>query len=1371
MTTSSSEQLQFIKSHGPFHFLSPNPDLGDGIKYVIAFLPFEATDEPLELAQTWGDHPGIYLILNATKTALSQSEFEPALQRFLNAPPLKDVRFLWIENPAAQVAKWRFGFLSVESGMVSRFTAFDLRNYSLTVARGSSVSLNEAGDGFNIVEADKGPKGFHLTTGYGANRLSGVGREIRISFRGDTAGCLQFDLTIKRPNPFGSDSQADHVQESELKLLDIGMRLFFRDPQFPGTQTDYYITSTRYPLFYEQDAAAVETLLTDENNATKLLYTKDLVLSATLDPLHPLVQERTYFSFVDSANQNNSIPSNYRTNMGYPVHLTPQSGNRLVFAEGPSAHHAEIDGESKTAPGPYYLMPSGAFKITVPRYSTADSSGTESSLEDNLDDNLLCGISGLEYVKVKAGSLVLLNFVSGQPAFVRAYNSLTALLRDLPKILKSYSKRSLPPDTTDLDMMIEDQVEGEAEEGMGISDTEREQILEIVRRGYFPPGYQFTQKQVEEYNRLEIVEDLINWLRIALQTAASEGVSDGNALTSQGTTSWGYVLSDRGAVYYAQPDQAPLYTAEASSQQFLDYLEIPSVGLPAGLEELQTQKLKADTGIQSLAFPMLPYGNADAHSLADMRQLEISLINNYRRNRIHQISDATNHVTPLSLGGKSKSVGTTPQGLIATYSEDYRTIELLQLMKDTKDKSVSFAGIAHGSALKAALQSNQLFMVISDPESVSANFSTSVLAQFPDATTALDIKSWLFQLGTDHWSKQGTILIFKFHDKPLLDLAQNPDLWSLADDFNGDKIAVSSKLVRLLKQAVEIGKIGGSKERRKYELLARAATQPNWTGILAINVDVPPNSLPDSLKALAAGIDANRFYAQYVGAEVTPVISTGSQMTQQQSSLFGLIDYSNPDIPLADPSGYNFHVPLLSIVFQNSEIADFAAEVLIIMDRLFDEATTLWNSPNGRNILHLQGVVEDHNGKVTYSFGFSGANRFLLSGKVMQEVEIVKAQFATDPLPNPNANPLPVKGRFFFWGRIRFAYLPDFDVLSFGPAPGTADASTPEPDYLSMHNLQIAISFNLNQTSKQVTNREFRFNPNQLAFDLARSGWRRQSLYEKFPLKFSGLRVVKGYDLSLGSFDSAQSIPARGNQLVIAANIKGSYHVRIFDGNGARVIDKGPDAFSANKALEQRLNEALKKQPLNEKTKGELIQEITSSLGYALQDASQTLEKSGYMPVKTPGRSAELGPSWYGLIYELNLGSAGALAGSAGLVVSILAAWNPGEEGLYVGLKLPGSSGGKKEILIQGLLKITFKNIQFVVYPLNPGQTLASLPIETERVVGYLLKIKNVMLKFFVLTLPPSGQTEFILFGDSRDVKRQDKLLGWYASYAKKQAE
>ncbi len=1262
---------QSYENHQLFLSDLATQSLADG--YILGkFAPAD-----LDLKQSWAEEDCVFLFLRAKADIADIADIDDGasltakLKAYLMEPVHRQVRFLWIENPDEPLSQWRSNALSVDTSdgksVISQLSYLDLRNYSFSIARGTSIALDDAGSptGFILNRAANNPEGFELASGYGEQRLHSIGEQVLLPMQGEFAGCVQFNFHVEKKGV-----ETGVFGYPDLRHLDIGFRLFMRDPDFPETGENVYLSSHRYPLIDEDS----------ENDHGYDYYPDQIAFKASFDPLYPLAPERTHLIFQPPTGDfaTTGLPSSYRTNLGYSVHLLPVSDqSRLQFALRPAKPNAE-----EHAQAPFYLIPAGEYELVVPRYLD----GRLQKPDFVAEANVICGLSGLEYVKVTTGSpvKVKLIFVPEQPAYVPAYSSINALLRDLPTILESFSERTLPPDTTDLDMRIE---EGE---GLGISDDDRQKILEIIRQDYFPPHYQFTQAQLEAYNSLEIVEKLIEWLRIALQAATYENVSAGGALTPQATTSWVYVRSGDGAVYYAQPDQAPLYKAEASSQQFLDYLEVPSVGLPNNLDGPQGQSLKDATGYDSLAFPMLPYGNVDAHALVDIRQLETALVNNYRRNRIHKISEATKHVTPLKDkdSASSQRIGTTPQGLIATFSEDCRTIERLQLMKDTNDNLVSFVNIVHGSPLKAALQSNQLFMVISDPAAVNANFSKKV---FTDTTSTLEIKKWLFELGTEHWDKKGTLLIFKFHDKPLLDLAENPDLWSLPNEFNGDKTAiVSQELVRLLKQAVEIGKSGNPKERRKYEVLARAATQPNWTGILALNVDVPLRGLPDSLKALAAGMDPDLFYAQYVGVEVTPVQSTGTELVQQQSSLFGLIDYSNPNIPLADASGYNFHVPLLSIVFQNSEITDFAAEVLIILDRLFDEATTLSNSPDGKNILRLQGVAEEHNGQVTYSFGFSGANHFLLSGKVMQEVEIVKAQFATDPIPDPKASPLPVKGRFFFWGRVKFAYLPDFDVLSFGSLPGTTTAPKPapgedessEPDYLSMSNLQIVLSFELNETtidektSTEVKKREFKFNPNQLAFDLKRSGWRKNSLYEKFPLKLSGFRVVK--------------------------------------------------------------------------------------------DDPQALAKSGYMPVKTPGKAAELGESWYGLTFELNLGSAGALAGGAGLVVSVLAAWNPEKEGLYVGLKLPGSSGGKKEIVIQGLLKIVFKSIQFVVYPLHTDEDLTTLPINAEREVGYLLKIKNVILKFFVLSFPPSGQTEFILFGDPRDVKRKDKLLGWYAAYARK---
>lgn len=1241
------------------------PELSSG--YLRAqFAPHE-----LALAQLWAAEAGVILFLRARTSELDVPALEARLREFLLDPLNQRVRVLWIENPADSVVEWRSHSLSVATvdgaREISRLSYIDLRNYSFSIGAGVRIALDQARAG--LVLTRNSNTAFELASGFGAHRFHQVGEQIFVPLQGQLAGCLQFDFHLER-----SGEQTQIFGYPAAAALDIGFRVFFRDPDFPESGAKYYLASHRYPLIQERSQ--------DDHGYS--FYPETIGFRVSLDPLYPLAARRCYFAFssVTGSLAATGIPSAYRTNRGYSVHVIPIADeSRLQFALRP----ALLD-PAEQATAPLYLVPAGNYGIQVPNYETG-------ALEPVA--HVVCGFSGVEYVKISHDDSTRLVFVPGQPAFAHGFVSVASLVRDLPTILESYSQTGvkLDPDTLDLDMPIEDT--GQDDGALGITDQGRRDMLEIIRKDYFPPGYQFSDAQLKAYDELEIVEDLIVWLQKALQSASFATRVDGPPLASYPDTAWAYIREDSGVVYHAQPDQAVLYKADVSDtdvqpgapgvREFLDFLEVPSVGLPDSLTAAQASALADATGTATLAFPMLPYGAVDPAYLTDIRQLEISLVNNYRRERIHRIGAVTSFATPLGPASASNPVGTTPQGLIATFSTDFQTIEVLQLARDTKDQVIPFVNITKETALKAALQSNQLFMVITDPAAVRRYFDDAALDGIPGVTNSMDIRDWGFELGPDNWKIQGTILIFKFHDKPLIELAKDPSTWSLADELNGDKAKASRTLARLLEEAVETVATGDPRAQRKYAVLDRAARQANWTGILALNVHVPLGNLPDALMALAAGIDPDMFYARYVGVEVTPVGSDGQALISRQSSLFGLIDYKNPNIPLSGPSGYNFHVPELSIVFQNSLIADFAAKVLLVVDRLFDEATSLFGSFDGRNLLTLEGVAEEHNGKTTYSFGFSGANHFLLSGKVVEEVEIVKAQLATDPLAKPEPDPLPVRGRFLLWGRMRFVYQEKFDILAFGRPPGASivwppvlDGEPPPPDYLNASNLQIVMSFKLDQKDNEVEDLRFEFDPYQMAFDLVRSGARAHSLYQKFPLKFTGLRYV--------------------------AN----------DGNA--------------------------------------------------------LSKSGFMPVSTPLGQAQtgssLGSTWYGITYELNLGSVGALAGSAGLVVSILVAWVPEQEGLYVGLKLPGSSGGKKEISIQGLLKITFKSIQFVVYPLRADAPDARTS-EGEREVGYLLKIKNIMLKFFMLSMPPSGQSEFILFGDPRDIDREDKLVGWYAAYAK----
>jgi hypothetical protein len=105
-----------------------------------------------------------------------------------------------------------------------------------------------------------------------------------------------------------------------------------------------------------------------------------------------------------------------------------------------------------------------------------------------------------------------------------------------------------------------------------------------------------------------------------------------------------------------------------------------------------------------------------------------------------------------------------------------------------------------------------------------------------------------------------------------------------------------------------------------------------------------------------------------------------------------------------------------------------------------------------------------------------------------------------------------------------------------------------------------------------------------------------------------------------------------------------------------------------------------------------------------------------------------------------------------GFNAGFIAAWSPGgsanQQSLFIGLSLPGVKGGERAITLQGVIKLNFGDI-----------------LLTANGSSYILQLRNIALKILLLTIPPSGQTNIILFGDPAGTDRD--TLGWYASYVK----
>ena len=144
-------------------------------------------------------------------------------------------------------------------------------------------------------------------------------------------------------------------------------------------------------------------------------------------------------------------------------------------------------------------------------------------------------------------------------------------------------------------------------------------------------------------------------------------------------------------------------------------------------------------------------------------------------------------------------------------------------------------------------------------------------------------------------------------------------------------------------------------------------------------------------------------------------------------------------------------------------------------------------------------------------------------------------------------------------------------------------------------------------------------------------------------------------------------------------------------------------------------------------------------------------EDFGYQSVISPLEPGKLLSPWFGLEFELDLGSPGALAAGAGLAAGLLVAWGPGagSYNVFIGMKLPATSGAIGGFDIEGILKLTMKRIELL----------------TTDKGGYLMKFRNIALSFMGKSLPPKGRTDLWLFGDPED--DGSRTLGWYAAYVK----
>ncbi len=625
----------------------------------------------------------------------------------------------------------------------------------------------------------------------------------------------------------------------------------------------------------------------------------------------------------------------------------------------------------------------------------------------------------------------------------------------------------------------------------------------------------------------------------AAPEAPSNPPATGQALTGAATTAYLAILpatAGAGLAYYAQPRQAPLYSAGGGlGSGFLGYLELIAARLP---------EWSATATVPPPVIPAAPLAGVSPSDGALARRIEQAALAPARRRAIG--------LAPEGLGAAADNGTTavTPQGLLVEAgTEDIERV-VVASMPDTSELELDLTKV--GPHLRGAIQANELFFVVGDPAAYMNDSSVRyrldatglivaqslgvprtviealrpivlpggvprVFAQESEFDTAVStvagsylellrkiagflravLSGWTFQLSPRSWrtgADDPTIMLFKFCNRSLADLVQDGSAWSWREAAGGKAQQVLEATVESARKHFE------DTADDPYAAFYRdVLADRDWNGVLFLNAPVSISELPPELQFMAAGISAERFYAHHIGFSATPVEVDGATIAIRQTAAFGLIDYQDPADLVLDPSNPNpdfgFKTLTLTARFANAALSGFHARVELMVNRLLGAPLTKLDPTHGNNML-LTGSSQRQGGTLSYAFVLEGEHRYAANRTVLDSVEIDTLRVLTTAGRQGAGE---VVSTFALGGFLRFVDDPTFDAFGYGNAAVVPDLLL--DGRLRFDELAVEMRFPLGAAGSKT----FGVTLDGIRLDTTRSEARKRSLIHNFPVALAGL--------------------------------------------------------------------------------------------------------------------------------------------------------------------------------------------------------------------------------------------------------------------------
>ncbi len=553
--------------------------------------------------------------------------------------------------------------------------------------------------------------------------------------------------------------------------------------------------------------------------------------------------------------------------------------------------------------------------------------------------------------------------------------------------------------------------------------------------------------------------------------------------------------------YMAQPVGATLYgkgyLAEKTGNMFFDFKDTST-----SLDET------------SHPFPLLPYFAIEAtdtdevymFTKADYQSFEKDIIAPIRHSNIRVKHAAAPRFLENGCSNDTYQA-TTPSGQLVALSGSRYVKVLLGRSESSNESEADISFVNPSDTLIKALQSNQLFLVITNAKWIGKAGGGN--GSEPGFCNTTEMDGWGFSADVgeeNRYMDYNNVVIIKGRagsGNSLKKLVSKPEVWTQAIDFasptySGTDSPESVDITALSDWLQNYINKSDPSEDPTYKSFDQLVKDEQWTGFLILNANL--TKYPKEVQNFLKDVTKQELRAHHLGATTRP--ASKELKPTDSSAMFGLVYYVHPAYnpnPPAEltpikpmPGDYDFQPLLMRASFVNGKLADFHARAQLTVSRFFHhKVARMGKEHHEHNTMMIEGSKQRDNEQIKYMFKPSEEYVFLFDDNVMERVEITGIDLHA--------------GRYGLSGFLTYHLLCNkkFDIFSFG-LESVALQEKAQNKGLAFSNLYI-------EPSKDDL---LQFEPRNIIFDLNRSWVRTNSLYRAFPLELKGILVNdEGEDL------------------------------------------------------------------------------------------------------------------------------------------------------------------------------------------------------------------------------------------------------------------